>query len=129
MKSLLVAVLVAVLPTTVRAQCDETMPEAGGCGGPTDAPLVFEADGVTLKKGKSIRIEEGQLAAFAGRLIDPQESVRRERMNTRNEVELKTLKTGNVILSTPAFIAIIVGVVAASAAASVGIVKATEKKP
>ena len=39
----------------------------------------------------------------------------------------EALTKGNVIVSTPAFIAIVVGVAAASVAVTVGVVKATEK--
>lgn len=122
--------LIVALSVPAFAQCDETAPEGTSCGkpDPSDAPLLFEADGKTLQKGRSIKMEEGTTAPFRGRLLDTQEQVRRERINERNAVELKTLKQGNVIVATPTFIVILVGVVAASAAISVGVVKATEKK-
>lgn len=109
-------VLVVLLAPVARAQ-------------ETDAPLRFEADGVTLQVGRSVKLAEGAPAPFTGRLTDEQEQVRRARVNTRNEVELAVLKKGNVVVSTPVFITIIVGVVAASAAATAGVLKATEKKP
>ena len=120
-------------PRLVVAQCDPSDPEHTNCSGNpidpatlgpgVDAPLAFEADGVTLKKGKSVRIEFSQPAPFSGQLTDPQESVRRERINVRNEVELKTIKTGNVIIPVPAAVAIVVGCIAAGALATWGISK------
>lgn len=96
---------------------------------PADAPLVLESDGVTLAKGRSSRLDAGQPAPYAGQLIDDQELVRRAKVNVRNEVELKTIKTGTVIVTVPVFIAIVVGAVAAGAAVTAGVVLATKPAP
>ncbi|MDP1824893.1 MAG: hypothetical protein Q8L48_16675 [Archangium sp.] len=92
------------------------------------AAVVFPAD-APIAPGRSVKLATGEPAPFPGQLVDEQEQVRRERVNARNEAFGKDLVKGNVIVSTPAFIAIVVGAVAAGVAAGFGIAKATAPKP
>lgn len=91
------------------------------------APVVFPAG--PIAPGKSTRVKAGEPAPYAGQLLDDQELVRRARVGARDAAELADLKRGNVTISTPAFIAIVAGAIAVGAAATFGIVKATEKAP
>lgn len=98
---------------------------------PTDAPLVEPTATVfapgPLAPGRSTKLKAGEPAPYPGQLLDEQEQVRRERVNERNAGELTDLKRGNVTISTPVFIAIVAGAIAAGAAVTFGIVKAAEK--
>jgi hypothetical protein len=72
---------------------------------PADAPLA---------EGRSIPVAAGELAPFAGQLIEPSEMVRRERINERNAAELAKLKAdkGAAIVSAPVLVAIVLGTLA-----------------
>lgn len=86
-------------------------------------PVVFPAG--PLAPGRSTKVKAGELAPYAGQLLDDQELVRRARVSASNAAELADLKRGNVTVSTPAFVAIVAGAIVAGAAATFGIVKAT----
>ena len=94
----------------------------------TDGPLVLLPNGLPAP-GKSVHLEKGEPAPYPGWLPDAQEHIRREKINEKNAAKLKDYETGNVIISTPAFIGILLGVAAVFAGGAVAITKVTEKKP
>jgi hypothetical protein len=82
---------------------------------PTDAP-VRDLDA----PGRSLIVEQGAIAPYAGVLLDEQEDVRRERARVRAEVTVEKASEG-VLLPRAAFIAIVLGCAAASAAVAAGV--------
>lgn len=89
---------------------------------PADAP-VRDLDA----PGRALIIEQGEIVPFSGVLLDQQEDVRRERACVRAEVTVATASEG-VLLPKAAFIAIVVGCAAASAAVAAGVTVAAMKR-
>lgn len=83
----------------------------------------------SLAPGRSVHLTTGQPAPYPGWLPDAQEHTRREKINEKRDGKLKSYETGNVIVSTPLFITLILGVAGVFAGGAVAITKATEKKP
>lgn len=80
---------------------------------PTDAPVAVEP------VGRALILEAGSITPYRGVLLDEQEDVRRERARVVAEITVQKASEG-VLLSKPAFIAIVVGCAAASAAIAAG---------
>lgn len=94
-------------------------------------PLVLAQDAPVRdldEPGRALILEQGDIAPFAGVLLDEQEDVRRERARVTAEVTVKKAEEG-VLLPRPAFIAIVLGCAAASAAIAAGVTAYALKKP
>lgn len=89
---------------------------------PKDAP-VRDLDA----PGRALIMEQGEITPFSGVLLDQQEDVRRERARVRAEVTVTAAQEG-VLLPRPAFIAIVLGCAAASAAIAAGVTAWALKK-
>ncbi len=111
MKTVLASILAAVM-TAAPALADP----------PADAPTVdlFGRPVDLDAPGRALVLEQGSITPFSGVLIDEAEDVRRERARVRAEVALKKAEE-SVLISRPAFVAIIVGCVTLSAVAAAGV--------
>lgn len=87
----------------------------------SDAPL---AD----KPGASVKLEPGQAAPFRCQCLSEDENLRRGKRTAECEGTLDAAKSGNVLVPKPAFVALVVGLVVASAAVSAGVVYAVTPK-
>lgn len=89
---------------------------------PADAPVL-----AVDAPGRSLILEQGSITPYRGVLLDEQEDKRRERARVAAEVTVEKAGEG-VLLPKPAFIAIVVGCAAASAAAAAGITYAATRR-
>lgn len=82
---------------------------------PSDAPKAETcADGPTDLPGVSVCLEQGQPAPFRARALSFPEDMRRERINERNATFYTDVTKGDVVVvSKPAFYALIAGGTAA----------------
>jgi hypothetical protein len=88
---------------------------------PADAPLDLDAP------GRALVLEQGSVTPYRGVLLDEQEDRRRERSRVAALTELEKGQE-NVWLPRPAFIALLAGVVATSAALAAGVTAWALKK-
>jgi len=88
---------------------------------PTDTP--------THPEGRSIPLNQGDMAPFGGQLIDPTEMVRREKVNERNVGELLKLKEdrGAAIVPVPVVVAVVASALAVGIAVGVGTTLAAKR--
>lgn len=98
---------------------------------PADAPLVGE-DGVAIGTAVehytlSVPVEPGSRVLFRGQCIEEAEFVRREKINVRNAF-IASEAQEKFLISTPVLIAIVAGVVAATAGITIGVSVAVLKK-
>lgn len=78
--------------------------------------------------GRVAELDAGSILPFDATCLDKPQALRAAKIAEHDRTALERAKEGKVLLPTPAFIGIIVGVAVVVAAASAGIVKATEKK-
>lgn len=97
---------------------------------PADAPLLYEADGTTLAKGRTAKLATGQPAPFPGYIHDNQEDTRTGKIHAREHGENLDLKKSNVILPTAVFWGGLTGAVVLAVAGGIAIgVAASKSKP
>lgn len=88
---------------------------------PTDAPL-------SELPGRSVRLEPGQPAPFAGQLLSDEEHVASEKVCADDHAFRHEALGGSKLLLTPLqLVAIVAGAVAVGAAVSAGVIVATRR--
>lgn len=90
---------------------------------PTDAPTN------PFPPGRSLHLEQSDLAPFAGQLVEDTEHARREFNNERTAGELAKLKEdqGKKLVSLPVLVAIIASSLAVGVSVGIGVTLATKR--
>ncbi len=80
-------------------------------------------------RGRVVELDAGTVLEFDATCLDKQQAKRQAMQSVFDRTALEKAHEGKVLLPTPAFVAIVLGVAAVVAAGTVAVVKVTEKKP